>query len=183
MFRKNIAVKMYNALQDTMKTKYNRVLPLPELLTDRWEKARYLNFGAGTSVYDSSYVYGNVYIGKKTWIGPNTILDGSGGKLCIGNGCDISAGVQIYTHDTVLACIAGNKDYVRYGNVIIGDNCYIGPMSIIGKNVILGDYCIVGANSYVNRSFDCKSILAGNPAKKIGQVDFLENGELKLQYY
>jgi len=89
-----------------MRSKYNRVLLVNELITDRWEKARYLGFGARTSIYDSSIVIGSVKVGQDTWIGPFTILDGSG-DLEIGNNCSISAGVQIYSHDTVQWAVTG----------------------------------------------------------------------------
>ena len=87
-------------LSDLFQEKFNRSLPFNELLFDRWEKAAALGFGEGTSVFDSCIVLGNVSVGKNTWIGPNTILDGSG-KLSIGDNCSISANVQLYSHDTV----------------------------------------------------------------------------------
>ena len=59
-------------------------MPFGELVNDRWEKANFLGFGKGTSVYDSSVIIGDVVVGENTWIGPNTILDGSG-KLTIGS--------------------------------------------------------------------------------------------------
>ena len=80
--------------------KWNRCLPLGDYIVDRWEKASSLGFGEGTSVYDSSLVLGDVKVGKNTWIGPFTVLDGTGG-LEIGDYCSVSAGVQIYSHDTV----------------------------------------------------------------------------------
>src|SRR5688572_16453516 len=72
------------------RTKFGRVLPLADYLVDRWDKARVLGFGKGTNVYDSCLVIGDVKVGKDCWIGPFTILDGSGG-LEIGDGCTISA--------------------------------------------------------------------------------------------
>ena len=52
-------------------------------------------------MYDNVLVLGDVIVGRNTWIGPGCILDGSGGGLEIGDWCSISAGVQIYTHNTV----------------------------------------------------------------------------------
>jgi acetyltransferase-like isoleucine patch superfamily enzyme len=152
--------------RDAMRKIYKRCLPVNELLSDRWEKARYLGFGEKTSIYDSAYVYGDVRVGKNTWIGPHVILDGSGG-LSIGDNCSVSAGVQIYTHDTVDWAVSGGTAAYSYDKVIIGNNCYIGPNVIIAKGVTIGDGCIIGANSFVNRSFPDHRKLAGNPAKEI----------------
>jgi acetyltransferase-like isoleucine patch superfamily enzyme len=149
--------------------RFNRVLPLNELINDRWEKARFLGFGDGTSIYDSSVVIGNVKVGKHTWIGPFTILDGSA-SLSIGDFCSISAGVQIYSHDSVDWAVSGGKEKYSYQQVEIGNNCYIGPNVIISKGVKLGDRCVVGANSFVNRSFPADSKIAGSPAKLLNNV-------------
>jgi acetyltransferase-like isoleucine patch superfamily enzyme len=87
--------------------KFRRLLPFGDMVSDRWEKARRLVFGKGTSIYDSALVFGDVTVGENTWIGPNVILDGSGAPLRIGDYCSISAGTQIYTHDTVQWSISG----------------------------------------------------------------------------
>jgi acetyltransferase-like isoleucine patch superfamily enzyme len=83
------------ALRDNKKIKHDRFLPMGEYFGDRWARAEYYGFGEGSSVYDSAIIIGDVRVGKNTWIGPNVILDGSGG-LTIGDFCTISAGVQIY---------------------------------------------------------------------------------------
>jgi hypothetical protein len=51
-------IQLFAGLRSSKKKEFNRVLPISELITDRWEKAKFLNFGAGTSIYDSSYVFG-----------------------------------------------------------------------------------------------------------------------------
>lgn len=151
-------------LSDLFKKKYNRSLPFNELLFDRWARAGELGFGAGTSVYDSSLIIGNVSVGSNTWIGPNTLLDGSG-NLKIGNNCSISANVQLYSHDSVQWALSGGAAPYEYAETAVGDNCYIGPNTVISKGVILGDGTVVGANSFVNKSFPAQSKIAGNPAK------------------
>jgi acetyltransferase-like isoleucine patch superfamily enzyme len=146
--------------------KLNRSLPLADLLFDRWDRARLLGFGEGTSIYDSALVLGQVRVGTLTWIGPNTVLDGSG-DLCIGSNCSISAGVQIYTHDSVKWAVSGGTESYEYAPTQIGNNCYIGPNTIVSKGVTLGNGCIVGANSFVNNSFPDGTKLVGSPARSI----------------
>ena len=146
--------------------KWNRSLPFGDYIVDRWEKAKNLGFGEGSSIYDSAIVIGDVKVGKNTWIGPFTILDGSGG-LEIGNNCSISAGVQIYSHDTVMWATSSGVEQIEYGSVKIGNDCYLGPNVVISKGITIGNQCVIGANSFVNRNIPSGLRAWGNPAKII----------------
>lgn len=164
MLLHNDIKKLFLRLFAEKKGKYNRALPFGDYFVDRWEKAKMLGFGEGTSVYDNVVILGNVEVGCNTWIGPNVILDGSG-TLRIGANCSISAGVQIYSHDSVNWAITGGKEKYDYAETTIGDNCYIGPNVIISKGIKIGDGVVVGANSYVNTNIpdNCKAM--GSPVR------------------
>ena len=162
----DLLLELKDLLSESFKRDLNRSLPFADLLFDRWERCKQLGFGEGTSAYDSSLILGNVKVGRNTWIGPFTVLDGSGG-LEIGDNCSISAGVQLYSHDSVQWAISGGKDKYEYGSTVIGNNCYIGPNTIITKGVTIGDGTIIGANSLVNKSFSAGSKIAGSPARQL----------------
>lgn len=148
---------------------FKRTLPFADYIVDRWEKARELGFGEGASIYDSALVLGDVKVGNKTWIGPYVVLDGSGG-LVVGSFCSVSAGVQIYSHDSIKWAISGGKSEYEYARTVIGNNCYIGPNTVIAKGVMIGNGCIIGANSLVLNDIPAGSKAYGTPCRIIGNV-------------
>jgi acetyltransferase-like isoleucine patch superfamily enzyme len=161
---------LHAALRKNVRSRWNRILPFDELVFDRWEKAKYAGFGEGTSVYHNSYLYGDVNIGKSTWVGPFTVLDGSGGKLSIGDYCSISAGVQIYTHNTVKWALSGGKAKYEKAGTSVGNNCYLGPYSIVTMGVHIGANCLIGTHALVNKSVPKNSIVFGVPGRIVGKV-------------
>jgi carbonic anhydrase/acetyltransferase-like protein (isoleucine patch superfamily) len=169
------------AREAELKAQYDRSLPFADGMFDRWERARRLGFGTGASIYDSACVFGNVAVGAETWVGPWVMLDGSGGGIRIGSTCSLSAGVQVYTHDTVLWALTGGNAKPRVGAVSIGDRVYIGSQCVIARGVSIGDMCVIAANSFVNRDVPTRSIVGGTPAKVIGRVEG-EGEEIRLVF-
>lgn len=144
--------------------RHNRSLPFADYIVDRWEKARELGFGDGTSIYDSVLVLGNVRVGENTWIGPGVILDGSGG-LSIGSNCSISAGVQIYSHDSIQWALSGGIEKYAYAGTSVGDNCYVGPNTVIAKGVRIGNGSLIGACSLVLEDIPAGATAFGTPCR------------------
>lgn len=163
----SVVINLFKKLRSDKKQQFNRVLPFGDYFSDRWEKAQYLGFGEGSSIYDSAIVIGNVTVGKYCWIGPGVMLDGSGG-LNIGDYCSISMNVQIYSHDSVDWAVSGGEKPYQYAPTSIGSRCYIGPNSVISRGVCIGDGAVIGANSFVNTDVSPGSKVAGNPARVIG---------------
>ena len=62
-----------------------------------------------------------------------------------------------------------------FGRIEIGNNCFIGAGSIIMPGVTIGDNCIVGAGSIVTKSVAPNTIVAGNPARPITDINTFRN--------
>lgn len=169
--------------RNDMKEKFNRVLPSGELIYNRFDKSRDMGFGKDSSIYDTSVVMGDIEVGNHVWIGPYTLLDGSSGKLKIGDYVSIDAGVMIYTHDSTKNYVSGGKAPFIKGDVTIKGYSVIGTMSMISCGVTIGQHCVVAAHSFVNIDVPDYSIVAGCPAKIIGKV--VEDAEegVRFEYF
>ena len=166
------ALRRLHAERNTeLERRFDRNLSFADGLFDRWERATHLGFGEGASIYDSALVYGKVAVGANTWIGPYTLLDGSGGGIVIGSWCSISTGVQIYTHDSVHRALSGGLLPQRNGAVGIGDHSYVGSQSIIAFGTRIANMCVVAANSFVNSDVPDRTVVGGNPAQRLGSVE------------
>ncbi|GAB2176165.1 acyltransferase [Dongia sp. agr-C8] len=154
-------------LQAEKRRDFNRRVSLGDLLTERKDNAAEMGFGEGTTCYDNVLILGEVTVGKNTWIGPNVILDGSGGPLMIGDFCSISAGVQIYTHNTVEWSTSLGEKPMAKAPTRIGNGVYIGPNSVVAMGVTIGDKAVVGALSLVNGDIPAGAKAWGTPARVV----------------
>jgi acetyltransferase-like isoleucine patch superfamily enzyme len=162
--------QLWRDRQNEVDASFRRTLSFGDYVVDRWNKAKVLGFGEGASIYDSALVIGDVSVGEQTWIGPAVVLDGSGG-LTIGSFCSISAGVQVYSHDTVQWAVSGGQADTEFAPTRIGDRCYIGPNVIVAKGVTIGHGCVVGAAAVVLQDLPAGCKAVGIPARIIGYAE------------
>jgi acetyltransferase-like isoleucine patch superfamily enzyme len=164
-------LRLYEETDEELREKYHRSLSFQDGLFNRWERAKRLGFGAEAQVYNSVQVFGDVNAGEHTFVGAFCVLDGGYAPVRIGRYVTVSAGVHIYSHDTMLWSLNGGKADKRIGPVNISDYCYIGSQALIGCGVNVGERSVIGANSFVNRDIPARSIFAGSPARQIGRVE------------
>lgn len=118
-----------------------------------------------------AWIIGEPSIGPGTWIGAFTVIDGSGG-LTIGEGCDISSGVHVYTHSSARRCVTGRAfAEVEREPVTIGDRVFIGANAVINMGVTIGDEAVVGAGAVVTRDVPPRTVVAGVPARPVASVN------------
>lgn len=127
-------------------------------------------FGNNVRVQMGCYIYcrnsiGPLTIGDESMINRECVLD-SRGSLHIGKRVNISPWVQIYTasHDLQSSDFAQ-----KLGAVRIGDYCWISTRSTILPSVTIGEGSVVAAGAVVSKDVPPYTIVAGIPAKPVGE--------------
>jgi len=126
-------------------------------------------------IHPQAAVTGNVIIGADCYIGPGAALRGDWGQIIIEDGCNVQENCTVHMFPGVTVILKEGA-HIGHGAVIhgatIGKNCLVGMNAVIMDNVVLGDECIVGALSFLKADaiFERRSLIVGNPAKKIKDV-------------
>jgi len=91
-------------------------------------------------------------------------------RIIIGNDVLLGSGVLITDSDAhpIHPDLRDDGAYILKAPVIIGDKVFIGARSIILKGVKIGNGAVVGAGSVVVKDVPEMSIVAGNPARVVG---------------
>lgn len=98
-----------------------------------------------------------------------TILDPSHvWHIKIGDNVTLAPRVHILAHD---ASLCHHLGYARIGNVVIGNNVFVGAESVILPNVHIGDNSIIGANSTVCRDIPANVVAVGSPARVVSTIE------------
>lgn len=116
---------------------------------------------------------GSFRIGKNSTINERCRLDNRGG-LTVGCNVSISAETCILTadHDPHDPAFAG-----RNRAVVVEDYVFIGTRALILPGVTIGRGAVIGAGAVVTRNVAPLAIVAGSPAREIGQ----RNPDLKYE--
>jgi len=92
--------------------------------------------------------------------------------VTLGDNVYISVGAQFICHDgSTLPFRKDVPDLELAGEIVVGDNVFIGLQAIILAGVKIGSNCVIGAGSIVTKDVPDNSIYAGVPAKFIKSTD------------
>ena len=126
------------------------------------------SLGAGTGVQmGCSFLNGRkVFLGSRNVINFGCLFDGR--RYAIRTGADVSIGPEAVV--LTLGHDPQSPDFaLRGGEVVIGNRAWIGFRSVVLPGVTIGEGAVVGAGAVVTKSIEPFKIVAGNPARVIGQ--------------
>ena len=134
---------------------------------------------------------GHISVGNDCYIGPSLLI--SRNSIKIGNHVTMAWGCTIYDHDShsldymerikdIEREIANmregrnfivDKDWttVKSAPIVIEDDAWIGMNVIVLKGVTIGRGAVVGAGSVVTKDVPAWSVVAGNPAVVVKQLN------------
>ena len=146
------------------------VANIPSFRVRHWYLRKVLHFSIGknSSVHMGVFVTGrNIKLGDNVVINRSVYLDGRIG-VEIYNNVSISPGVYVLSmeHDPNSPVFA-----TRGGVVVIEDHVWIGARALILPGVRIGEGAVIGAGAVITRDVLPYKIVAGVPAKVIGERD------------
>ena len=107
-----------------------------------------------------------IMIGSSSKINKRTLLDCRGGTINIGSNVDIAQDCRLWTleHDPQSDTYA-----TKSGNIIIEDFCWLASNVTVLPGVKIGKGAVVATGAVVTKDVEPMTIVAGIPAKKIGE--------------
>ncbi|MBQ0753729.1 MAG: acyltransferase [Gammaproteobacteria bacterium] len=123
----------------------------------------------GVSVHPDLKIYGSSY----------AMFSAEPYLVTLGRNVYVSVGVCFVCHDgSTLPFRKDIPDLELAGEIIVGDNVFIGMGALILPGVVIGNNCIVGAHAVVTKSVKDGEIVAGNPARVVSNSsEFLERAK------
>ncbi len=145
------------------------------IINKKWRKINKHNYTTIRAIYGNMdkvhigrYTYGEIYVSS-----PNTEYE-----LWVGDFCSIAGDVKfllgadhavdrISTYPFRSMILNNGIDAISKGNIVVGDDVWIGEGAIILSNVNIGQGAVVSAGAVVTRDVPPYAIVGGIPAKVI----------------
>ena len=177
---KMLAGERYNMLDPDLDAereqikKLLRLYNLAEAMPERHTILQQLLGDIGpNSIIESPFycVYGqNIHLGDHVYLNVScTILDC--GEVRIGDHVMIGPHVQLYTPAHDIEAATRIEGWETAKPIRIEDNAWLGGGVIVLPGVSIGRNAVVGAGAVVPRSVPANTVVAGNPARVIREIE------------
>lgn len=162
------------------------VVVYPEARITNMRRSECIQIGAYTHVRGELLTFahgGEIRIGEYCYIGEHSKL-WSAGRIHVGDRVLIAHAVTIL--DNLTHPLSASARHAHYRHIItdghpkginleeqpveIGDDVWIGCMSVILRGVTIGQGSIIGAGSVVTSSIPPWTVVAGNPARIVREL-------------
>lgn len=126
-----------------------------------------VTFRTGFAIYISNN--GKIQIGENVFFNNYCSLTAMS-TIKIGDNCIFGEGVKIYDHNHVFKKIPEliSTQGFKVGEVIIGNNCWIGSNTVLLKGTVIGDNSVISAGCVIDSSIPSNSIV-----KRDGTIELI----------
>ncbi|GAA6152922.1 acyltransferase [Pseudoteredinibacter isoporae] len=133
------------------------------------EPGRLIDIGANSFVAADCVLHGPISIGCQVSINHHCSLDGGRHGIAIGDNCRLAPYCTLYAFNHGMSLDrAIHQQAVTSKGITLGHDVWLGARVGIVDGVRIGNHAVVGMGSLISKDVPDYAIVAGNPAKLIG---------------
>lgn len=133
------------------------------------EPGRPVRMGDRCAIAAEAFLHGPITLGHDVSVNARASLDGGAKGLVVGDGTRIATGATIYAFNHGLAPDRPIRDQpVTSKGIFLGRDVWVGANAGITDGVTVGDHAVVAMGAVVTRDVPPFAIVAGVPARVIG---------------
>jgi acetyltransferase-like isoleucine patch superfamily enzyme len=135
------------------------------------KKSKFFQLGEHSEVrrLTDIQVGGGFSLGAKSVVGVGSVIEAFG-SVRIGDGVLMGPHVKIFSSTHEYGAPGDLHKPLIEGEVVIGNDVWVGAGAIIATGVTIGDNVVIGANAFVNSDVPSNSVYAGSPARFIKKI-------------
>lgn len=144
------------------------------------EPGRLIDIAEGSFVAADSVLHGPISMGSKVSINHHCSLDGGRHGITIGDNCRLAPYCTLYAFNHGMSLDKPiHEQAVNSKGIELGNDVWLGARVGIVDGVRIGNHAVVGMGSLVSKDVPDYAIMAGNPARLIGDRRKLSEKELQ----
>lgn len=130
---------------------------------------RPIHLGPRSTVAAHAFLHGPLRIGADVSINARASLDGGAVGIVVGDGCRIASGATLYAFNHGLSPQRPIREQpVTSQGITLGVDVWVGANAGVTDGVTVGDHAIIGMGAVVTSDVPAWAIVAGQPARIIG---------------
>ena len=114
-------------------------------------------------------------VGKNVYVGSGLILT----MFNSNSKCELVIGDRVAIAPRVTLVLASDANWSKLneliqpveGKIVLENDCWIGTGVIVLPNIVIGEMSVVGAGSVVNKNVSPYTVVAGNPARLLKELN------------